>query len=83
MAVIYVYSKKDCPLCDTAIALLTSKNKVFKVKKLDEDYLIDDLIKLVSPVPVRSFPQIVVDDFGEIEYIGGLTGLADYLRKNI
>ena len=80
MAVIYIYSKADCPNCETAISLLAAKNKVFKVKKLDVDYTLPELLKVVAPARPSSLPQIVLDDFGETTYIGGLPELIKFLK---
>lgn len=59
-----LYSKKNCPTCDSAKLLLQGKGVDFKVVVLDVDYTIGDLMEICAKaqfgVP-RSFPLIEVD----------------------
>lgn len=78
---IIIYSKENCPQCDTASGLLTSKGVPFEIKKLDVDFTIDELTKIIAPVIPRAFPQIVIqNDDMSLAYLGVLPQLIKYLK---
>lgn len=61
-----VYSKPMCPQCDVAINKLKSKGLTFQVKKLGEDYELEDLFAEIEKTSTpdfnpRSFPIIFFD----------------------
>ena len=77
-----VYSRENCPDCDTAIRLLVEKN--FKVDTFKVAAVTDEAEKLISKerlleiVPTaRSVPQIFIED----EYVGGLRHLQMFLAQ--
>ena len=70
-----VYSKKNCPACVSAQALLQSKGIEFEVVKVDEDFEAFDF--LVSQGH-RSFPQIYDGDKLFVE--GGFSGLQQMFK---
>ena len=43
---IIIYSKENCPQCDTAVGLLTAKGVPYQIKKLDVDFTVADLTKI-------------------------------------
>jgi glutaredoxin len=62
-----VYSKPMCPQCDVAINKLKSKGLTFQVKKLGEDYELEDLFAEIeqSSTPSfnpKSFPVVFLDN---------------------
>jgi len=66
-----VYSKNNCPFCDKAKHLLTTKNIEFKVVNIDTDPKIRDWLMAHGH---RSAPQIYKGD--ELFVEGGYQGLA-------
>jgi len=79
---IVVYSKEQCPKCDTAIGLLKSKGIEHEVKKLDTDFTYPDLLKITKPVIPREMPQIVITkEDGTSEYLGAVPELIKYLKS--
>lgn len=54
-----VYSKNNCPACDRAKALLTSKNLPFEVKNIDNDL---DAMDFVVEKRHRAMPVIYNGD---------------------
>lgn len=77
-----VYSKPNCPQCDTAKDMLASKGRKYEERILDMGQVKDPnkkyytVVELKELVPTaKSVPQIfqVVD--GERKYIGGLKEL--------
>jgi len=67
---ITVYSKKYCPYCDQAKALLTLKGKEFTEVKIDEDA---QAREFVLGQGHRTVPQIYRD--GQLLVEGGFQGL--------
>lgn len=67
---ITIYSKELCPNCNEAIKLAVESGREHQVLKLGVDYTKEELLEK-CPMPVRSIPQIFIDD----AYIGGLTDL--------
>lgn len=65
-----VYSKKNCPFCDKAIALLNLKGVEYEVVKIDED---NEAREFVMGEGHRSVPQIYKD--GKLFVEGGFQGL--------
>lgn len=55
---ITVYSKNNCPACDRAKALLTSKNLTFEVKNIDSDL---DAMDFVVEKRHRAMPVVYID----------------------
>ena len=60
-----VWSKYNCPYCDQAKALLTSKGISFEEKKIGDGYTREELLEAVPTA--RTVPQIFLDE----EYVGG------------
>jgi len=66
-----VYSKKHCPFCDQAKALLTKKNIPFEEVRVDEDASAKEFIIKEGH---RTVPQIYLGEKLFVE--GGYTGLS-------
>jgi len=66
-----VYSKKHCPFCDQAKALLKSKDIAFEEIKIDEDTQAREFIMAAGH---RTVPQIYHN--GKLFVEGGFQGLS-------
>lgn len=55
-----VWSKEQCPYCEMAKQLLTSKGIEFEEKKIGSGYTKEDLLEAVPTA--RSVPQVFLDD---------------------
>lgn len=66
-----VYSKKNCPFCDQAKALLSKKNIAFEEVRIDLDDYAREFVKAAGH---RTVPQIY--QAGKLFVEGGYTGLA-------
>lgn len=71
-----IWSKYNCPYCDQAKALLTSKGVQFEEKKIGDGYTKEDLLKAVPNA--RTVPQIFLDE----QLIGGFTELKQKLTES-
>ena len=69
-----LWSKYNCPYCDQAKALLTSKGIKFEEKKIGDGYTKEDLLEEVPNA--RTVPQIFIDE----QLVGGFTELREYLK---
>ena len=69
-----VWSKYQCPYCEQATALLTSKGITVEEKKIGDGYTKEDLLEAVPNA--RAVPQIFIDD----KLIGGFTELRQFLQ---
>ena len=72
-----LWSKYDCPYCDQAKALLTSKGIQFEEKKIGDGYTKEELLEAVPTA--RSVPQIFLDG----ELVGGFTELRKKLTESV
>jgi glutaredoxin 3 len=72
-----VWSKYQCPYCDQAKALLTSKGIQFEERKIGDGWTKEDLLEAVPTA--RSVPQIFLND----ELIGGFTELKQKLTESV
>lgn len=74
---IRIYSKDNCQYCDMAIKLLSIKKIPFAIKKLNEDFTLEDIPLMESECghPLRTFPIIFKGD----EFIGGFDQLKSKL----
>jgi glutaredoxin 3 len=66
-----VYSKKHCPFCDQAKALLKNRNIAFDEIKIDEN---TEAREFIMSAGHRTVPQIYKD--GELFVEGGFQGLS-------
>ena len=66
-----IYSKKHCPFCDQAKALLKNRNIVFEEIKIDENA---EAREFIMSAGHRTVPQIYKD--GELFVEGGFQGLS-------
>lgn len=66
-----VYSKKHCPFCDRAKALLTNKGIAFEEVKIDE---VDQARDFIMEAGHRTVPQIYFQ--GKLFVEGGFQGLS-------
>ena len=71
-----VWSKKHCPYCDQAKALLTQKGITFEERKIGEGWTREQLLEAVPNA--RSVPQIFLDG----ELVGGFTELTKKLTES-
>lgn len=69
-----VWSQVNCPACEQAKALLTSRGIPFEVKTLGETATKQELLEAVPNA--RSVPQIFLGG----NYVGGLNELRNALR---
>lgn len=62
---ITIYGKSNCPSCDTAKQILTSKGVEYEYKQLDVDYQVDELLDLYAQYEVNprsGLPLVVALD---------------------
>lgn len=69
-----LWSKYNCPYCDQAKALLTSKGIKFEEKKIGDGYSKEELLEAVPNA--RTVPQIFINE----QLVGGFTELREYLK---
>ena len=72
-----VYSKKNCPFCDQAKALLKSRDVAFEEIKIDED---DSAKEFILAEGHRTVPQIYKD--GKPFVQGGFQGLSKLSQED-
>jgi glutaredoxin 3 len=70
-----IYSKYNCPQCDTAKQILRNHDIRFEERKIGDGWTKEELLEAVPTA--KSVPQIF---FGE-EYVGGLKELQTKLGK--
>jgi glutaredoxin len=63
---VVIYGKDNCTFCEQAKKLCEMKGVSFQYKKVGVDLTREQLMD-ICPVPVRSVPQIFIND----EYVGG------------
>jgi glutaredoxin 3 len=68
-----VWSRPQCPYCDQAKALLTSKGIAYEERDLSKDWTKEQLLEAVPTA--RTVPQIFLDNI----YIGGFDQLKETL----
>jgi glutaredoxin len=68
-----VWSKDQCPYCDQAKALLTSRNIEFEERNVSHNWTREQLLEAVPNA--RSVPQIFLDE----ELVGGFNELRKHL----
>lgn len=73
-----VYSKKHCPFCDQAKALLKNKNIAFEEVRIDED---DTARQFIMESGHRTVPQIYLQ--GKLFVEGGFQGLSKLSTEEI
>jgi len=69
-----VWSKDQCPFCDQAKSLLTSRGIQYEERNVSRDWTKEQLLEAVPTA--RSVPQIFLDE----EYIGGFNELRKKLN---
>lgn len=70
-----VWSKKDCPNCDKAKALLKTRDIEFEERKIGLDWTTEQLLEQVPSA--RSVPQVFLNG----THIGGYTELQKYFEE--
>ena len=70
---IIVYSKPSCVYCDKAKSLLTRLGYEYEEKIVTKDLSLQELFEALGK-PVRTIPQIVIDE----KHIGGYNELKEY-----
>jgi glutaredoxin len=74
-----LYTKADCPFCQSAIQLLAEHKKDF------ECYALDNQPKLLNEIQStyrwETVPVILEVTAGQEKFIGGFTDLKEYLLK--
>ena len=74
MSKVVVYSKNKCTFCTKAKNLLKSVGLEYTEKKMEDFKDVGDMFENIGK-PVRSMPQIKVDD----KLVGGYNQLVEYL----
>ena len=69
-----VWSKDQCPYCDQAKRLLTSRGIAYEERNINHGYTREQLLESVPGA--RTVPQIFLDD----QLIGGFTDLQKHLK---
>jgi glutaredoxin len=72
-----IWSKYNCPYCDQAKALLTSKGIEFEERKIGDGFTKEELLEAVPTA--RTVPQIFLDG----ELIGGFNELRKKLTESV
>lgn len=70
-----IYSKKDCPYCVKAKALLTAKGAIYTEVNVGEDIMREDFMSLFPNV--QTVPFILIDG----KEIGGYVALVEYYNN--
>ena len=70
---IIVYSKPSCVYCDKAKSLLKRLGYEYEEKVVTKDLSLQELFEALGK-PVRTIPQIVIDE----KHIGGYNELKEY-----
>ena len=74
-----LYTKADCPFCQSAIQLLAEHKKEF------ECYALDNQPKLLNEIQStyrwETVPVVLEVTAGQEKFIGGFTDLKEYLLK--
>lgn len=73
---IEIYSKSNCPNCDSARKLLQARALPFTETKIDDEAERLKFFERCGP-GVRQMPQVFIND----QRVGGLAGLQEALRK--
>lgn len=73
-----IYSKKQCPFCDQAKALLKNRSIPFEEVKIDED---DSAREFILSKGHRTVPQIYYN--GQLFVEGGFQGLSKLSEADI
>lgn len=72
---IAIYTKANCPNCDTAKQLLKSKNLAYEERDINNP---GERMAFTMVYPdIRQMPQIFIDD----QRVGGLAGLQAALKQ--
>jgi glutaredoxin len=72
-----VWSKDQCPFCDQAKSLLTSRGIQYEERNVSHDWTKEQLLEAVPNA--RAVPQIFLNG----EYVGGFTELRKKLTESI
>lgn len=72
-----VWSKENCPQCDTAKLMLTTHGVEFQENKIGTDYTREQLLEVVPNA--RSVPQVFIDG----TLVGGLNELRLRLNEEV
>ena len=73
---VIIWSKFNCPYCDQAKALMTSRGIAFEERKVGDGYTKEQLLEAVPTA--RTVPQIIING----NNIGGFTELRKYIEEN-
>ncbi|MGP1683636.1 MAG: hypothetical protein ACTS8S_15065 [Giesbergeria sp.] len=77
---IIIYGKEGCTLCDKTRMLCQIQSRPFQYLTVGSDITVEGLQAKVSE-PVRSLPQIFVQQGGAQDYVGGYDALRDMLKS--
>lgn len=73
---VIIYGRPNCAYCDKAKALCESKEINYTYHEVGVDISKEDLLEKIGK-PVRSVPQVFIEDGGVERYIeGGFEGLS-------
>ena len=77
---IIIYGKEGCTLCDKTRMLCQIQSLPFQYLTVGSDITVEGLQAKVGE-PVRSLPQIFVQQGGTQDYVGGYDALRDMLKS--
>ena len=78
---IIIYGKEGCTLCDKTRMLCQIQSLPFQYLTVGSDITVEALQAKVGE-PVRSLPQIFVQQGGTHDYVGGYDALRDMLKTS-
>ena len=73
---VLIWSKYNCPYCEQAKALLTSRNISYEERKIGDGWTKEDLLESVPNA--RTVPQIFING----KLVGGFTELKKHFEKD-
>ncbi len=75
-----IYSRDGCPYCEKVKEVMKLTNLEHVVYNLEDDFTREDFYAEFGQG--STFPQVVCDDTGERQKVGGCTETVKFLREN-
>ena len=75
-----IYSREGCPYCDKVKEVMRLTKLEHVVYNLEDDFTREDFYAEFGQG--STFPQVVCDDTGERQKVGGCTDTVKFLREN-
>ena len=79
MISLIVYSKPDCPYCEKFIAVMENQELTFVEYKLGSQFSEQEFYNEFGEG--ATFPQVVLDGYGDRLHLGGCQDSINYLQK--